>query len=72
MKTKYIFKFNWFQVYEAFRDIIGQAKKLPKQETKTILEELSNKIEEERAKMVCHHFSSFRQYVILDSTWVVS
>jgi hypothetical protein len=39
-------------VYEAFTAIIGQSRKLMKQETKSILEELSAKIEEERAKMV--------------------
>jgi condensin complex subunit 1 len=40
------------KVYEAFNTIITQSKKLPKTENKVILDELSAKIEEERAKQV--------------------
>jgi len=40
------------KVYEGFTTIIAQSKKLIKADTKTIVEELSAKIEEERAKMV--------------------
>jgi condensin complex subunit 1 len=40
------------KVYEAFNTIIAQSKKLPKTENKVILDELSTKIEEERAKQV--------------------
>ena len=42
------------KVYEAFITIIAQSKKLPKTENKVILDELSAKIEEERAKQVRH------------------
>ena len=40
------------KVYEAFSNIINQSKKLIKPDAKAVLEELTNKIEEERAKMV--------------------
>jgi hypothetical protein len=53
-------------VHEALQSIISASKKLMKAETKVIIEELTKKIEEERAKQVSFE-QLFTKFTVIPS-----